>query len=105
MAALPGADTVVSVAAFLDIHVRPGARRTAIDGWHDGVVAVRVSAPPADGRANETVRRLLSDTLGVRLSSVTIVRGHTSRRKRLAFDTLTQEDLDAAVRTWGADLA
>ncbi len=90
--------------AFLDIHVRPGARRTEIDGWHDGALAVRVSAPPTDRRANEAVRRLLSDTLGVRLTSVTIVRGHTSRRKRLAFDTLTQDDLDAAARSWGADL-
>ena len=71
----------------LAVHVRPGGRRDAIDGTFDGVLAVRVSAPPVDGRANEAVRRLLADAFGVARSEVTIVGGHGSRRRRQSRST------------------
>lgn len=68
------------------VHVRPGGRRDAVDGTFDGVLALRVSAPPVDGRANEAVRRLLADALGVARSDVEVVAGHGSRRKRVRID-------------------
>lgn len=71
----------------LAVHVRPGGDRDAIDGTFDGALAVRVSAPPVDGRANEAVRRLLADAFfGVARSTVTIVGGHGARRKRVEID-------------------
>jgi uncharacterized protein (TIGR00251 family) len=47
------------------------------------VLALRVAAPPADGRANAAVIELLAATFGVRASAVEIVRGASSRRKRI----------------------
>ena len=67
----------------LEVHVRPGGRRNAVEGTHDGVLAVRVSAPPADGKANEAVRRVLAEAFGVRPGAVAIVSGTTNRRKRV----------------------
>jgi len=84
----------------LAVHVRPGGRRDAIDGTFDGALAVRVSAPPVDGRANEAVRRLLADAFGVARSEVTIVGGHGSRRKRVEID-----GDEAGLRARLADLA
>jgi uncharacterized protein (TIGR00251 family) len=66
-----------------DVHVRPRAAHSALAGVHDGVLALRVSAPPADGRANDAVIQLLAATFGVRTSAVEIVRGASSRRKRI----------------------
>ncbi|MFN8022487.1 MAG: DUF167 domain-containing protein [Acidimicrobiales bacterium] len=66
-----------------DVHVRPGARRASVGGSHDGVLAVAVTAPPADGKANDAVCDALARAFGVRASAVGIVRGHTSRRKHV----------------------
>jgi uncharacterized protein len=66
-----------------DVHVRPRASTSALAGLHDGVLAVRVAAPPADGQANDAVIALIATTLGVRVSAVEIVRGASSRRKKI----------------------
>lgn len=71
----------------LDVHVRPGARRTTVGGSHDGALTVWVSAPPADGKANAAVCAAVASAFGVRASAVELVRGHTSRRKHLRLDT------------------
>jgi uncharacterized protein (TIGR00251 family) len=70
----------------LDVHVRPGARTTMVGGAHDGVLAVKVAAPPADGQANEAVCRAVAAALGVRPTAVELVRGASSRRKRLRIE-------------------
>ena len=42
---------------------------------------IYVTAAPEDGKANEAVIKLLAKNLGVAKSSLTIIRGHTSRDK------------------------
>jgi uncharacterized protein (TIGR00251 family) len=74
------------VSFAFDVHVRPGARRSRVGGSHDGVLAVAVSAPPADGKANEAVCAAVAEAFGVRTSAVDIVRGHSSRRKHLRLE-------------------
>jgi uncharacterized protein (TIGR00251 family) len=72
----------------IDVHVRPGARRTSVGGEHDGALTVAVNAPAVDGRANEAVVAALAAAFAVRPAAVSIVRGATSRRKsvRIAGD-------------------
>jgi len=65
----------------LTVEVRPRAGRDEIVGWQGAVLRVRVTAPPADGAANEAVRALLAGRLGCARSRVEIVRGHTARTK------------------------
>jgi uncharacterized protein (TIGR00251 family) len=66
-----------------EVHVRPRASRSALAGVHDGILALRISAPPVDGRANDAVIELLAKTFGVRPSAVEIVSGASARRKRV----------------------
>ena len=70
----------------VEVHVRPGARRTAVGGTHDGALVVAVSAPAVDGKANVAVAAAVADAFGLRRGAVTIVRGDTSRRKHLRLD-------------------
>jgi len=77
----PGREQVV-----LDVSVSPNAKKTQVHGWHDGALRVRLAALPADGAANEALRRWLADELQITLAEVTLIRGATSRRKQVALD-------------------
>src|SRR5207244_7885945 len=65
----------------LRLRVSPGARRSEVVGRHGEAWKVRVSAPPADGRANDTLVELIADTVAVPRRSVTLVSGHGARGK------------------------
>jgi uncharacterized protein len=63
------------------LHVVPGARSVGLAGMHGAAVKLRVSAPPADGRANDEVLHRLAGILGVQPGEITLVGGHRSRSK------------------------
>jgi uncharacterized protein len=81
-------------AAQLEVRVTARAGRDAVDGWSEGRLCVRVTAPPIDGRANEAVLRLLARALGIRRNSVSLVAGTASRVKRITVDGMSREDLE-----------
>ena len=75
------------------LKVVPRAARDEVAGWLDGALKVRVTAPPADGRANAAVEALLAETLGVKRGAVRIVAGHGSNRKRAEIDGLDPDEV------------
>ena len=81
-------------AARLAVSVQPGASTEGVVGFDDGVLRVRVKAPPIEGRANAALLKLLAGILGVPPSSITIVRGARTRRKLLTVEGLSQHQLD-----------
>jgi uncharacterized protein (TIGR00251 family) len=86
----------------LTVEVRPRAGRDQIVGWQDARLRVRVAAPPADGAANEAVRALLAERLGIARSRVEIVRGQTARTKVVRVLGLAPEVLSTRLGTPGA---
>jgi len=53
-------------------------------GWTaDGVLRIRVTAPPVDNKANRELIRFLAGQLGVSRSELALAAGASSRRKRL----------------------
>ena len=68
--------------ARLTVRVTTRAARDRIDGFDiDGVLRLRVTAPPAEGEANAAVVKLLSRALGLPARDVVLVSGATARRK------------------------
>ncbi len=63
----------------------PGASRDAV-AIADNVVQVRVTAPPADGAANEAVLKLLAAALRCARRDLTLLRGATGRVKLVTVD-------------------
>jgi uncharacterized protein YggU (UPF0235/DUF167 family) len=57
-----------------------------VDGVTDGVLRVRVAAPPVDGAANDALVKLLASELGVARSTVRLVSGTTARTKLIEVD-------------------
>ena len=75
-ARVSGNDLVVSV------RVTPRARRNEVGGVTNGMLQVRTTAPPADGKANQAVIKLLAKFIGVAPSRITLLRGTASRNKQ-----------------------
>ncbi len=82
-------------------HVRPNAGRSEVIGYAEGVLQVRLAAPPVKGKANQALIALLSDILKVPRSSIAIEKGLTSRKKMIAITGLGQDQTTALLeRLW-----
>ncbi len=67
----------------LKIKVIPKARKKMIKTGNDGVIRVYLNSPPADGKANKELIQYLSGELSIPKTSITIIRGASSRDKIL----------------------
>lgn len=74
----------------LELSVVPNAKRTAVDGLHDGTLRVRLAAPPVDGKANDMLLRWLAGELGLPRRALELVRGPGARRKAVEIDAPLQ---------------
>lgn len=84
--------------SLLTLRVTPRADRTEVVGRRaDGVIAIRVTAAPADGKANAAVIKALADAIGTRPSGLSLISGHTGRDKRVQVDSLTATELAVAL--------
>jgi uncharacterized protein (TIGR00251 family) len=79
--------------ALITVRVTPRANRDEVSGWQGGVLRARLRAPPVEGKANDSLCRLLAGRLGVALSAVEIVSGETSRIKRVRIEGLSESEL------------
>ncbi len=64
--------------------VHPGSRKQDVS-VEDGILSIRVSSPPVEGRANEEIVKLFKKKLRMKVS---IVSGHRSKRKTLFFHNM-----------------
>jgi len=83
--------------AQIRVRLRPRGGRDELIGMRDGVVQVRVSAPPVDGKANGALCRLIARSAGVAPSKVSVVRGEKSRDKVVRVEGLDDIALTAAL--------
>jgi len=84
-----GDDGVVLAAKIV-----PGSSgRTRICGLLDGMLKVKISAPPEQGKANECLLKFLSKELGVKKNAVSIVAGKTSPVKQVRISGISAKTL------------
>ena len=79
--------------AKITVQVQPGARRNEVLGFEDGVLKVKIAAPPVKGRANKELIAFLSQILKVSKGSITLEKGATSRRKLIRVSGLSQAEV------------
>jgi uncharacterized protein len=85
------------------VRVTPRASRDAIEGEYQGALKVRLTAPPVEDRANDSLRRLLAARLNVPVSAVRIVGGEKSRNKRVSVVGVTRAQVVSLVLAAEAD--
>ena len=67
---------------IIEVKVEPrSSRRQIIGAMDNGILKVKLTAPPVDGSANEQLIELISEVTGVKKSQVSIIRGLSSKRK------------------------
>lgn len=79
--------------ARISVRVHPGSSRSEIVGFTEGVLRVKVAAPPVKGKANRELIIYLSQQLGVDRGALTIIKGQTSRNKVIAVTGMSQEEI------------
>lgn len=88
--------------AKLAVQVQPNARRNQLLGQKNGVLQVRIAAPPTEGKANRELARYLGGILGIAKSRVVIQKGVRAKRKLIIVKELDQdrmmEIIDKAAR-------
>lgn len=71
----------------IEVKVEPRSSRKEIAGvMENGVLKVKLTAPPVEGEANEQLIEVIADAVGVRRSSVAITRGLSSKRKTVEIE-------------------
>jgi len=79
------------------VRLQPRARANEIVGERDGVLLVRVTAPPVDGRANDALCRLIAKRAHVGVRRVSVIRGAGAREKLVRVQGIGAEELRRAL--------
>ena len=79
--------------ATFQVKVHPRAKKNAITGEVGDALKLALTAPPADGRANEACIAFFAELLNVSRSSVTISAGLGSRNKVIRVTGLTASEV------------
>jgi uncharacterized protein (TIGR00251 family) len=77
----------------LPLWIQPRASSDAVVGEREGMVAIRLQAPPVDGAANAALIRFLARSLGCPATAVRLLRGQRGRRKLVAVEGKTAAEL------------
>ncbi len=73
----------------IEVYIQPRASKTELAGTHDGVIKIRIAAPPVENAANRALISFIAQHLGIAKNRVRVVSGGTNRRKLLEIDGVT----------------
>jgi uncharacterized protein (TIGR00251 family) len=80
---------VSSGGLLVGIRAVPNAKKTGAVGIYNGMLKVKVSAPPEDGKANREIIEFMAGMLGIRKKDIEIVKGEKSREKTLLIGNIS----------------
>ena len=73
--------------------MHPNAARNELIGFSEGVLRLKIAAPPVRGKANKELIAFLAQKLGLSKGDLTILKGHSSRNKLISIAGLSREEL------------
>jgi uncharacterized protein len=91
--------------AAVTVRVTPRAGRSAVTGLADGMLHVKLAAPPVEGAANDALVDLLAALLRVGRRSIRLTSGLHGRVKRVEISGMDQAALDQRLAPFRDDAA
>jgi uncharacterized protein len=76
---------------ILRIRATPNAVHSRAEGLRADRLAVRLKAPPVEGKANREATRWAAKAFGLRASAIVLIRGERAREKDLLLTGLSSE--------------
>ena len=81
----------------LEVYIQPRASTTELAGTHDGLIKIRIAAPPVENAANLALIEFIARRLGIAKRCVRVVSGAASRRKMLEIEGVNTETVLATL--------
>jgi len=75
----------------VEIKVQPRASRNQIVGEQDGLLKIKLTAPPVEGEANQALVDYLASVLDTPRRNIMLIKGETSRNKIIAIKGMSRE--------------
>ena len=75
----------------VEIKVQPRASRNQIVGEQEGMLKIKLTAPPVEGEANQALIDYLASVLNLPRRNVVLLKGESSRHKIVAIKGISKE--------------
>ena len=79
--------------SLLNCRILPSSSRNAVAEVSDGVVRIKVTSPPLEGKANKTLTAFLAKVFKISKNRVKIVSGESGRQKTIMLAGLNSEEV------------
>lgn len=76
------------------VRVQPRASKSGVAGELEGVLKIRLAAPPVEGEANEELIRLLAKLFDAPRQRIEILSGQTSRNKVVSVSGISVDEAE-----------
>ncbi len=80
-------------AVVFNIRVVPRASQSEIVGEVDGILKIKIAAPPVDGAANTELIKVLAKSLDTAKRNIEIINGQYSRNKQVKITNVKLSEL------------
>lgn len=79
------------------VHLQPKSSVNKIIEIKEGVLYIKIQAPPVEGKANKALKKFLAKILNIKLSQISILKGEKSRNKVIGIINLKVKNLMKAI--------
>jgi uncharacterized protein len=82
----------------LKVKLQPRASINEIIGFKEGMLWLRLTAPPVDNKANIALIEFLADELNIKKSEIQLVSGAKSRIKLIEINGITEPEIMSKIK-------
>jgi uncharacterized protein (TIGR00251 family) len=85
--------------------VQPRSRKSEIAGIHDDLLKVKITSPPVDGQANESLIKFFSKLLSIPKSEISIIKGERAKRKKIKISGIDLDEITGIIKLYVGTIA